>query len=132
MKHVLMILVCAASLGCFFGPRARTVAVAREPNGTSVKIMLPSRTITNAELLAVSDTDITMLWSDTVWSILYAGAREMAFSDVAVTLDNGRRPTPVEQGRLRLASRFPQGLSPNLEARMLAAHHQPAVAFMAP
>jgi len=97
-----------------------------------VKIMLPSRTITNAELLAVSDTDITMLWSDTVWSILYAGAREMAFSDVAVTLDNGRRPTPVEQGRLRLASRFPQGLSQNLEARMLAAHHQPAVAFMAP
>lgn len=130
MKHVLMVVVCTALFGCFFGPRASTVA--HEPNGTSVKITLPSRTIAKAEVLAVSDTDITMLWSDTVWSMLYAGAREMTFSDVTVKLVGGRRPTPVEQGRLRLASRFPQGLSPDLEARLLAAHHQPAVAFMAP
>ena len=56
----------------------------------------------------------------------------MTFSGVPVTLNNGMGPTPTDRDRLRLASRFPQGLSPDLEARLLAAHHQAALAAFAP
>jgi hypothetical protein len=128
MKRFLMIIVCAASLGCVFGTKVSTMDVANQPSGTAAKITLQGGMVVNAALLAVSDTDITILRSDTVWSMAYRRAEGMTFTDVPVRLANGRRPTPAERDRLRLASRFPQGLSPDLEARLLAAYHQSAVA----
>lgn len=132
MRRFLMIVFCAAPLACQFGTRVGALAVAHEPTGTAATITLRSGRSVSAELLAVGDTDITMLWSDSVWSLPYARARKMTFSGVPVTLNNGMAPTPTDQDRLRLASRFPQGLSPDLEARLLAAHHQAALAAFAP
>jgi hypothetical protein len=132
MKRFLMLVFCASSLACQFGTRVGTLTVAHEPTGTAARITLRSGTVVNGELLAVGDTDITMLWSDSVWSMPYARARTMIFTGVPVTLNNGHGPTPTERDRLRLASRFPQGLSPDLEARLLAAHHQTALIGFAP
>ena len=132
MKRFLMIVFCAAPLACQFGTQVGALTVAHEPTGTAATIALRSGTIVNGELLAVGDTDITMLWSDSVWSLPYARARKMTFSGVPVTLNNGVGPTPTERDRLRLSSRFPHGLSPDLEARLLAAHHQAALAAFAP
>src|SRR5206468_349592 len=49
-------------------------------------------------------------------------ARERAFAT---------QPSPDSATRLRLVSRFPQGLSPDLLARLLAAHGQSALKVVA-
>jgi len=74
------------------------------------------------ELLAVQDTAFVVLAQDTVTLVPYASVAAGRFSQVAELVS--APPTPEFAGMLRRLSRFPQGLTPDLLARLLGAYGQ--------
>jgi hypothetical protein len=81
------------------------------------------------ELLAVQDTALVLLARDTVTLVPYDALKAGEFSQVGEL--RGTLPAPDFARRLRLVSRFPQGLTPDMLARLLAAHGQSALKVVA-
>lgn len=127
MKPSLLIALCATMLGCHFGQRIEDFDVAHQPGGATAEVRQASGTIISGELLAVSDSNIIMLWSGAVTGVPYARTRSMSFEILHIRLEHGERPSPDQLERLRLVSRFPQGVTPELRPRLLATYHQNAI-----
>jgi len=81
------------------------------------------------ELLAVQDTALLVLARDTVTLVPYRALEAGEFSQVGEL--RATPPTPDFARRLQLVSRFPQGLTPDMLARLLAAHRQAALKVVA-
>jgi len=130
MSGRLLIWICVVPLACARGPRASSFAPALKPSGAAVTIDSGKRTF-DGELLAVSDTALVLLRGGMV-----AVARYWAIEDVilpqfdATYAIRSARPDTATLSKLRLRSRFPQGLTPELLARLLAAYHQDAVTVL--
>ena len=71
-----------------------------------------------------------VLAQDTVTLVPYGAIERGRFSQIVGEL-RGTPPSPDFATRLRLVSRFPQGLTPDLLARLLAAHGQSALRVVA-
>ncbi|MGH7649384.1 MAG: hypothetical protein ACREND_14805 [Gemmatimonadaceae bacterium] len=127
MKASLLIVLCAIAFGCHVGERVEDFKVAHEPTGTSAEVIVASGTIMRAELLAVSDSNIVVLWSGTVIDVPYGHTKLVSIETPNIRLEHGAHPSADQLERLRLISRFPQGMSPELQARLLAAYHQNAI-----
>jgi hypothetical protein len=119
------LMVSVAVLGfsaCMVGPSTRTFAPANWPDGIEADLRL-KRSRIQGELLAVQDSALLVLRDDRVVLVLLAAIRVGSFSQRGVLVENGhalRGTLP----RLRLVSRFPAGLTPELKARLLAAYGQ--------
>jgi len=131
MKPTAIIALSALALACHIGPQASDIEVAHEPGGARTKITARSGTVFDGELLAVADTGLLVLWSRQVSYMPYAQTSTLTTPMITLTVAT-RPPSPADRARLRLMSRFPQGLTPDLEARLLAALHQRAVVVLAP
>jgi len=110
---------------CTLGSRPATFAPARSPQGVEARIALwgPRRTVTAlvGELLSVTDSGLVVLSADRrVVHAHWPAQVSATFRQVPVRLTGGQAPDARARERLRLVSRFPQGLSPELTARLLA------------
>jgi hypothetical protein len=109
---------------CTLGSRPATFGPARSPQGIETRITLraprhTAATITG-ELLSVTDSGLLVLSADR--RLLHAhwpALRYATFRQIGVRLNDGRPPDMRARERLRLVSRFPQGMSPELTARLL-------------
>ncbi len=79
------------------------------------------------ELLAVQDTAFLLLIDRRLTLIPYGAVRHGFAEQQENFYLSGRAPNRGLRERLRLVSRYPQGVSPELLARLLAAYGQPAV-----
>lgn len=118
-----------ATLGCNIGGRVDRFAPAKRPAGVAVALALRGGGRAQGELLAVQDTALVVLAQDTVTLVRYDALNAGYFSQVG-DLDQ-LPPGPAFARRLRLVSRFPQGLTPVMLARLLAAHGQSALKVVA-
>src|SRR6184192_2685964 len=118
-----------ATLGCHIGGRVDRFAPATRPEGVAVALALRGGRTAQGELLAVQDTALVVLAQDTVTLVPYGAVETGRFSQVGEL--RATPPAPDFARRLRLVSRFPQGLTPDLLARLLAAHGQSALKVVA-
>jgi len=117
------------TLGCSIGGRVDRFAPAKQPDGVAVALALRVGRRAQGELLAVQDTALVVLAQDSVTLVPYSAVVSGQFSQVGELIETP--PAPDFATRLRLVSRFPQGLSPDLLARLLAAHGQSALKVVA-
>jgi hypothetical protein len=112
--------------GCHVGPNAQSYTVARTPYGARLALMVADERF-EAELLAVRDSGLLVLRSNQLLLVPFRSiddARSAGGAHVGVELRDGRRPTSDEMERLRIQSRYPQGVTPELERRLLEAYGQ--------
>ncbi len=108
---------------CSVGTSGRKYAPAKGPAGATVTLELTGQRKLSGELLAVEESSLLVLEN-----------REMVRVPVPL-ISSGKAPGVSFNGntfsqvreRLRLISRFPQGVSPSLEARLLEAYAQTGV-----
>ncbi len=131
MKRIAITILSLVSLGCTIGQRVGSLSVAHQPGGARATIVERTGTISDVELLAVDDTGMVVLWSHSVGYLAFVNTSKFTSDAITVTLIDGGAPSHDEWMRLRLMSRFPQGLTPDLETRLLAAYHQRALVVLA-
>jgi len=132
MRYSIAAVATITLVACSLGTRAREYEPAQHPAGVQVTIVTTLPQPLHGELLAVDDTSVTIVSASRLWLVPFAVTRHI---DVrrGSQIEVGRR-APGERDRegLRLRSRFPQGMDPELRARVLAAYGQTAVEVVRP
>jgi hypothetical protein len=123
-KITTLILLCLLN-GCRYGVTVESFPPARTPRGVMTNIT-SDRGKFSAELIEVRDTGIVILAETRFrllpYSIIVSSRTEGLNRDYAF---GGRSsPTAETRDRLRLVSRFPQGLTPELLQKLLEANGQ--------
>jgi len=109
---------------CTLGSRPATFGPARSPQGIEARITMSAPRYTAAtivgELLSVTDSGLVVLSADRrLLYVHWPALRYATFRQIGVRLNAGKAPDARAQEQLRLVSRFPQGMSPELTARLL-------------
>ena len=125
MKHALALL--AATLSCHVGPSIHNFEPAASAHGVQAYLRLGKHgTKVEGELLAVRDSTLLVLRDgERVAVVPIRLIRSARFEKVDVLMDSNRLRAD-DRERLRLFSRFPAGLTPELEAQLLAVYGQTA------
>jgi hypothetical protein len=104
---------------CSLGTTVREYTPAQGPAGAMLSVELTNQPPIIGELLAVEQTSVLLLDSGRLVRVgipLIRSGKGPQVSFTGATLD------AVARERLRLISRYPQGVSPDLEARLLKAY----------
>jgi hypothetical protein len=130
------ILAVAALLlaGCHVGTKVEEFPPARAAEGLAAEVRVPSGRVLAGELLEVTETAIVLRHAhDHIVRIPYGAIRDARFPAAKGYGFAGPIP-PMSKTKetLRRLSRFPQGLSPELLARLLEAYGQTAVEDVRP
>ncbi len=80
------------------------------------------------ELIEVRDTGIIILATRTFRFVPYSAIKSSRFDGIGDSISSRRTPSSKVQERLRLVSRFPQGLTPELLQKLLSANAQTELA----
>jgi hypothetical protein len=130
MRHPLAwsLALLPALTGCLVGTKASKFRPARGPEGAPISIEYGNHQALSGELIAVLDTAMVVRLDSLFYLI---PVRVVKRADVMAPgaragLRRGRW-YPDMQERLRLLSRFPQGLSPALQQQLLDAYGQTAL-----
>ncbi len=124
-KQTLLLLVGIATAACSYGTRIAAFRPAQTPYGVSASINT-AQTQLSGELIEVRDAGLVLLTvaSNKLRLVPYAAVRSSRFEQVGSRIKDGRAPDTVTRERLRLVSRFPQGMSPQVLETMLKASGQ--------
>lgn len=125
-----ILLTCLLASACSLGPRARTYPLAQTPAGVTATVAHGNSTF-SAEVLAVSDSGLLLVWNDRVVLARYSAGTTIKLSDPDYTI-RGQAPTGQVRERIRLVTRYPAGVSPALLANLLAAYHQDSLRVLVP
>lgn len=124
-SHARAAVLAALTLGaaCTVGTRVRTFRPAQSPAGAAATLELRGERL-RGELLALDDSALFVLAAGGVTLVRYTAILGATFAQVGSPLGGGHAPRPQAREQLRLVSRFPQGLTPELLRALLAAHAQ--------
>jgi len=125
-----ILVVCALAIcGCHFGTRARTFGPAQGPEGVSAEIVTPAGGWVSGELLEVQDTALLVLSDQRIVLVPYSLVRSAQFAQMNknTTILGQVTPSVAVREELRLVSRFPQGVTPELLEELLDAYGQSEV-----
>ena len=134
MRRALVVPVVLLALNaCHVGPSAENFAPAIGPDGIWADLRLKGVRV-EGELLEVKDSGLLVLWKKRVTAgqrqprvvtfVPLAAIRRGSFDRYGTLIVDG---APVAKGalqRLRLVSRFPKGLNPEIRAALLTVHGQ--------
>jgi hypothetical protein len=145
--HAAVLLLASSLPACHVGIGVDRFAPAQRPEGIAATLWLDGRRTLAGELLEASDAGLLLL-SDRgpqadggrppaegappkarVVSVPYAAIRKATFAQLFFEARGAWHP---RRETLRRVSRFPQGLTPELRERLLAAHGQAAPEEMLP
>ncbi len=124
--------LCAVT-ACSLGTRVSSFDPATGPQGVFGTISTRDTTL-RAEVLAVSDTALIVVRAGNVELVSYAAITYASFAQLGSSYDieNGHPPDAATLERLRLLSRFPQGVTPELLRQLLAAYHDDSLRVRPP
>jgi hypothetical protein len=137
------VLLVAMFAGCSVGPRGETTALALSPRGALIELVtqtgemageLVTRTGTMAgELLEMRNDGLVLLTNTgQVTLVEYEAVRHATVEHGPPGLTGANMRSGRTFHRLRRVSRFPQGLSPEVETRLLSAYGQSALVVVRP
>lgn len=125
MRAALVVLLAATA--CIpSGPTTERFLPAQTPHGVQSDVLLQGRqgAQIRGELLEVRQDAILVLRDSTrITLVPLAAIRTATFRDVQAGISSGKL-SDRDREKLRLVSRFPAGLRPELEAQLLAAYGQ--------
>jgi hypothetical protein len=124
MRATRLLALLSAVVGCSVGTTARSYQPAKGPAGAAVTLELTEHRSLGGELLAVEDTTLLLVGNDQLIRVDVTSIRKLKGPKLSVSGPNLIGPT---RERLRLISRYPQGVSPELEARLLGAYGRSSV-----
>ena len=134
MKRCIALGFVVVAAGCASGPSAERLVPATSPAGARVDMYLGHRASGAdhilVELLEVRDTAVVVLGSDRrVWLFGYGAIFRARCPELPGGLEFGRGvPPPLAlRDRLRLVSRFPGGLNPQVLEQLLHGYGQTAL-----
>lgn len=130
LTHARLALLAAALAGCLLGPTPHSYEPATQAAGASVELWLGrrGRPSVKGELLAVpDDSTVVVRVGSTISRVRWRDVRQLRSRQAGLELYGGARVPADHHERLRLVSRFPQGITPELERALLAAHGQSAI-----
>lgn len=130
MMRIVRFILALLLGGCVAGPRVENFAPAQNPSGVEASVELSDRTSVRGELLAVEKDAIVLLVGNRVTRIAVANIARASFRQASVGIERGRMPDAPARERLRLLSRFPQGLTPPLLGSLLSAYGQSEIAVL--
>jgi hypothetical protein len=107
---------------CMVGPSTRTFTPAKRPQGIEADLRLKGARV-QGELLEVQDTALLVLRADRVVLVPLRVIKAGRFRNGGALVWNGQASRGTLP-RLRLLSRFPAGLTPEVRARLLALYGQ--------
>ena len=115
-----------AALGCQVGTRLKHFTPAHGPAGVATEIQLrQQRPHLSGELLAVGDSVLFVLRDgQRVVAVSYGAIARASFRQLGTWSSAGEPPDSALAQQLGRVSRYPQGMSADLLARLLSAHAQ--------
>lgn len=102
---------------CYVGSSAKRYAPAQGPAGAAVTLNLPGDRKVGGELLAVEDSTLLLLEERQLVRVDIAAIKSLRGPSISTRILSDEM-----RGRLRLISRYPQGVPPELEAALLQAY----------
>jgi hypothetical protein len=126
MKPFYLLTLLALVAACPVGPTVRSFPTARSPQGVRADIRFTGRAKLHVagELLVVRDSTLLILRdSSRVMDAPIRLIRSATFPTQGQLITGGRL-SKSDREKLRLMSRFPAGLRPELESQFLAAYGQ--------
>ena len=124
---VLGLIVLFTLQSCRYGRTVESFPPAHTPKGVTGHVVT-SRTDYTAELIEVRDSGIVILAARTFRFVPYSAIASSRFDGVGDSISNRKTPSSKSRERLRLVSRFPQGLTPELLQKILSANAQTELA----
>jgi hypothetical protein len=107
--------------GCAIGSTVEKAESARSPEGATLRVTTGNTVLEEVELLEVQDSALLVRADTTrVVAVHYSAINNIRAGAFGSFLLNGRPPIAAHERRLRTISRFPQGLSSELLAELLA------------
>ena len=121
--NAFLTLALVPTVACSAGPNVSSFAPAQSPAGAIVNVHLKKQTV-RGELLAAGDTAL-VLRAGVLVLVPYTAIKslELLQFESGYRID-GAAPDAATRALLRLRSRFPQGMAPELLTRLLVAYHQ--------
>lgn len=120
---------CVIATACYVraGNRVETSRVANSPQGVSISLRLESTRFEFAELLEASDSGLLVLRKNEIASVAFREITSVSFEGSVFLLQRRSPPSAGLLRNLRLRSRFPQGVSAEMLASLLASTGQSSV-----
>jgi hypothetical protein len=117
--------VCGATLtgGCAYGMTAEKLTPAHEPAGVTVRISTPGRQL-SGELIELRDDGLLVVSDKIVRLVPYGSIASAQFDQTKDRIEGHQPPSGDRRERLRLLSRYPQGVGPDLLTDLLRAFGQ--------
>ena len=114
--------------GCTIGKSGKDLTVASSPSGARISAKVPQSTVTG-ELVAMGDNGMVVLSGAQLRFLPYALISSMTVSEFGpeYAVSSASPLSAQKRDRLRLISRFPQGMTPVIERAFLARLTQTAV-----
>jgi hypothetical protein len=125
MRARLGVIVLGVALACSVGPKPENVLPAHDPAGATVGLQVrigSSRRVVTGELLAVEDSGLLVRDTTRIVLVRNRALRSGTLLASGVGLSFSGKPDNYTSERLRLLSRYPAGVSPDLLRRLLAAY----------
>lgn len=126
MKPIFAALVAVSlAAACRFGPKIEQVSLARSPRGALYEVTRVAGAV-NGELLAVTNEGLVLLDRQHMVTIPFVEIRDARSRELGkdYRVRNGKTPDPQLMARLRRVSHFPQGITPEIHARLLTLYPQ--------
>ena len=120
---ILALALLAPIAACTIGPSIREFEQAHRAAGAPVTVRT-SRGRIDGELLAASDSGVVVLARDGITAVSYRVMRNGVARGLRTDFGMGDAPDPDTRLTLRDLSRYPQGISPELLQKLLAAYRQ--------
>src|SRR5207237_2147736 len=125
-RMALLAALCLVS-GCSYGMTADKFAPAKAPQGVVVHLVIGTAPL-DGELLEVRDEAVVIVAGKALRLVPYAVVTHSSIDQTKVVISGGRAPSSEDRERLRLLSRFPQGLGSDVLERLLRAYGQTELA----
>ncbi len=126
MTRAAAIAIVLLAAGCRLGTTVPKFVPALAPEGVRATLVLGTGRVIG-ELLAVTDSALVIrryTATPPIALVPYKAIHSSSFHQVGAALEGGHPPRADARETLRLVSRFPQGLSPELFQQLLAGYAQ--------
>jgi hypothetical protein len=126
-RTTILLLLGLGLAGCSIGRRAEDVELARVPRGATVQLQTRGGPVAG-ELLEVHDTAIVVLTREQRLTLVPYRAIQRGEVELLQELTHsGRQPDAARREQLRRISRFPHGMTPEVQRALLAVLDQPSL-----
>jgi hypothetical protein len=110
-----------------YGTKVESFPPAHSPNGVIGEVVT-TRTNYKGEVIEVRDTGIVILAAGTFRFVSYSAIISSHFDGIGGPISSKKIPSSQSRERLRLVSRFPQELTPEILQKLLSANAQTELA----